>query len=137
MRYLSCLCTALTFTAVPFLAQAETYVCALTVSANNSWIGEQLVIGHSAGEDQAIVYDPFIAHFVKEPISADVITESDKRLTVRWELRDIPAGGGITVGRFSYRATYFKDSGKVSVQAKPYSYANQFTASGTCKIDNS
>ena len=122
----------LTTAALPALARPVTYQCRLEVSQANGWVPDQVVILHEPGTKTALVNDPIIRHFVKEPVEAKVVTENDKRITFQWKLKMVKNNAQQVAPQFTYRATVMKADKSIRINATPAGYSNFFEAGGTC-----
>lgn len=115
-------------------AQAVTYECEIT-RKNHGYVPEILFIVHKGSAKSATVLDPIIDYFNDgKPVSGTVSANNDKRLTVKWKLKDLTTPGGQFVAGFNYTATYLKKTGKLSVSAKPLGYLDNMRGFGTCKL---
>lgn len=118
--------------ALPALARPVTYQCRLEVAQADGWVPDQVVILHEPGAKTALVNDPLIRHFLKEPVEAKVTTDNDKRITFEWKLKMIKNRAGQVAPQFIYRATVQKADRSIRIKAIPAGYPNFFEAGGTC-----
>lgn len=123
---------ALSTAALPALARPVTYQCRLEVSKADGWVPDQVVIQHEPGTKTALVNDPLIRHFVKQPVEAKVTTDNDKRITFEWKLKMIKNRAGQVAPQFIYRATLMKADKSIRIKAIPAGYPNFFESGGTC-----
>ena len=114
---------------------AETYLCGIEEVGQSNWVPQQLVIQHTAGAQTAIVNDPIILTFAKQPLTAKVTRETDKDMVFDWIVKNVVAGpANQKAKRFHYRATLTKGSLALKVTARPEDYDNNFVGRGTCKV---
>ncbi len=114
---------------------AETYICEVEEVGQSNWVPAQLVIQHKAGDKTAIVNDPIILTFAKQPLTAKVTRDTDKDIVFDWIVRNVVNGvAKQKAKRFHYRATLTKGSLAVKVTARPEDYDNSFVGRGTCKV---
>lgn len=116
---------------LPTLAAAEPsrLFCQLDVGSRGV-IGDKLFVEVDQPGKNAMVADPFILHFKRKPIAAEIGEASDSKLTVMWDLVLVNSNGQQT--RMAYRAAVLKKTNQVLVTAKPHGYSNTFTARGRC-----
>ncbi|WP_413719731.1 hypothetical protein [Silicimonas sp. MF1-12-2] len=112
-----------------YAKQVDVYRCKLTKTEN--LISEEMIFIHDAQLNEYLVEDGVI-HFVEGgPISAEVKSDSTKKLVLMWSVL-LPDSSGKTA-RLSYRLAYFKGNSQVLVSVQAMGYANQYNGRGTCK----
>lgn len=114
-------------------ALAVTLECSLpTSSAGGGYITETYVFHHDKGDSTAVASDGVILYFFDAPIEARVTDDTDKKLVLSWT---VPMTNGIgQQTKMMYRATYFRQTGQMTVRATPGSgFANSFEGRGTCR----
>ncbi len=110
-------------------AKSVTMQC-LVKGPDSGWIAEQIFFEYDSVRDAARVVDPIILHFDKKPKVAEISEDSEKKLVLKWRLA---ARASSQTTKFAYRLAYFKSNGKVTVQAHPHGFVNNFTARGKCQ----
>jgi hypothetical protein len=111
------------------------YFCDIDQSGTQGWIAPQIVILHEPGGKIALVNDGLIATVLKAPVKAKVAAENAKRVTFTWSLPFMKDKGNQVAPKFSYRASYYKQTGKMMVSAIPNGYNNNFQGFGTCRVE--
>lgn len=96
------------------------------------WIADKIaIVVMESGE--VVVYDEVIMRFYNEPMSARVTRDTNRKLSIRWTLKDLVNSSNQHTSAFEYHAILNKASNKVSVYARPEGYPNRFTGKGACK----
>ncbi|SMX27973.1 hypothetical protein TRP8649_02085 [Pelagimonas phthalicica] len=118
----------------PVMAKGTAYECKVKdVRSQGYWLPEVLFIGHDPDEDVVVVSDPIILHYNdSQPVGGKLSVDNDKRTTFTWRLKVKTSSGQFA--RVSYRATYYKKDGTLSISAKPLNYTNRFNGRGTCEV---
>lgn len=100
------------------------------------WISDKIgIVITAAGE--VIVSDQVILSFNDAPIKATVTRNTDRKMVIRWRVKDAVDGDNQQIGSFDYSATLTKATNRISVFADPVGYRNRFNGSGTCSTRNS
>jgi hypothetical protein len=117
--------------AVPALV--VTLECSIPLStAGGGYITETYVFHHQTGDSTAVASDGVILYFFDAPIEAKVTTETDRKLVFSWDVPMTNRTGQQT--RMMYRATFFRQTGQMTVRATPGSgYSNSFEGRGACR----
>lgn len=116
-------------------AGAETYICNVKpIGRDTGWISNTLAIDVNAATSDVLVNDAIILHFNKGPLKGRISAKSDKRLTVRWEVKSAKDDRNQSIARFMYRATIYKLTNKLTITANPGGYSNSIRGTGKCKI---
>ncbi|MDA7424767.1 hypothetical protein [Thalassococcus lentus] len=120
--------------AAPAVAKTVTYQCEIDQNrSNRGWLPSVLFIGHNEKTDEVIVSDPIILYNNdRQPMQGKLVKNNDKRMTVSWVV--VTKSRSNQRAKMNYRATYVKSEGKLQLNATPLGYANNFHASGTCKV---
>lgn len=120
--------------ALPTIAAAKPITMQCLVSGpDGGWIAEQIFFEYDSDRDAARVVDPIILHFDKEPKVAEISEDTNKKLVLKWR---VAARAGSQTTKFAYRLAFFKGNGKVTVQAHPHGFVNNFSARGRCQRTN-
>ncbi len=131
MKFLGLVC-GLSFVATSAVAQPITMQCVVKGS-NGGWIAEQIFFEYDSARDAARVVDPIILHFDKKPKAAEITEDTDKKLVLKWRLATRVSS---QTTKLAYRLAYFKSNGKVTVQAHPHGFVNNYTERGRCQPIN-
>lgn len=115
-------------------AQPVRYICQINTGGTNGWIAPDVVIVHVPGSKTAVVNDRLIMTVLKKPVTAQVVAGNDRRLTVKWELPAQKDTSGQYVPRFQYRASYYRNTGRMMLWAIPIGYENSFRGFGSCRV---
>ncbi|MDX5350430.1 MAG: hypothetical protein LPJ95_06980 [Paracoccaceae bacterium] len=115
-----------------FPASALTLECRIPpTNAGGGYVTGVYVFQHEAGSTQAIVSDEVIMYFnAEQPMKAKVTSDTAKKLVFSWNVLMTNAG---QTTRMQYRAAYFKETGAVTIRAKPGGYTNDFEGRGACR----
>ena len=124
---------AATVAALPWGASAETLDCAVNPgTSNNGWISDRYLIVFDPANGAVKIDDGNIQYYVKKPVDGVLTKHSDKQIAVSWRF-DVVSDTGKCF-RMEYRATYFRDSGRFAVYAKPPGYYETYGAQGSCTV---
>ena len=83
-------------------------------------------------DGRVVVSDAVILMFNRAPLQVRVSRNTDRKLAIRWTLKNIVNGANQTTPAFEYSATLTKSSNRISVYANPDGYPNRFSGKGTC-----
>ena len=119
-------------------ANAKTYICKVKPEGRDTgWISKTIAINVNDETGKVLVSDAIILSAFKEPIQADLVVNTDKRLTVKWEISGEKDVFNVTYTRFQYRVTIFKARGnRVTVKAQAAGYFKSLGAAGKCGVRN-
>ncbi len=117
-------------------AQAETYICSVKPDGHDyGWISKTIGVTIDDVTGQALVSDSNILGVYKKPIRGEVVTNSPKRLSVKWEVSGGKDVRNRTYLRFLYKLTIFKARGnRATVKANPAGYVWDLGGAGKCKL---
>jgi len=116
----------------PALADKVLYECTVTEKpAGLDWISDQVGIIVQPG-NTAMVLDGVILYFVKRPIAATSVKNTDASLDVRWTVNGARDSANVLITHFDYNARIDKTNGDFALHAKPDNYANRFSGTGHC-----
>ncbi|MGR3713935.1 MAG: hypothetical protein ACU0A6_12550 [Shimia sp.] len=93
------------------LAVAKTFDCTFPRQGANEWIRSRIVVKLEDGN--VTVFDSLINQEKGGPIPARVQTNTDKRLTLRWKLKDVKTDLGYGPS-LNYSLSYFKQRDKAT-----------------------
>ncbi|MFK7765331.1 MAG: hypothetical protein AB8B62_18855 [Roseobacter sp.] len=115
-------------------SSAVLYDCTITKKKQGvDWISEK--VGIVLQDDgTAIVSDAVILHFKRKPLTATSVRNTERRLDVRWTVRDAADSSEQKIGHFDYHARLNKKTGAFALYAKPDEYPNRFSGKGSCQI---
>ena len=127
----SLLCSLVAFFAGPALAL--TLECSIPqTSAGGGIITETYIFQHEDGAGTAVASDGVILYYFDAPIEVKVTDDSATKLVFSWNVKMTNNAGQQT--KMIYRATYFRQTGKMTVRATPGGgYSNSFEGRGTCR----
>ncbi len=117
-------------------AHAKTYICKVKPDAHDlGWISKTIVVNVDDKTDEIFVNDILIQDAYDKPIPAKVVVNSDKRLTIKWEVKGLKNDRHQTIPRWIYRLTILKARGnKAIVNAQAAGYYGALGASGKCRV---
>ena len=115
-------------------AQANTiYECTMNdETTNRGWVPTKVVVSYDPGAQKALVSDELILSVFGEPRLVDIRADTEKRLTLEWEL-SLQSRSGLRVG-FSYLLKIQKQTKTAVINAFPKLYSDRFGSTGTCKV---
>ncbi len=119
-------------------ATAETYICSLKPDGHDTgWISKTIGITIDDVTGRVLVSDSHILGAYKKPIAGQLVTNSAKRVSVRWEVSGGKDIRNRSYTRFMYKLTIFKSRGdKATVKANPAGYFWDLGAAGRCELRN-
>ncbi len=95
------------------------------------WIADKIaIVVMNSGE--VVVFDEVILNYHSKPMEAHVTRDNDKKLAIRWTLKDLVNNSNQYTSAFEYSATLHKATNRISVYANPDGYPNRFSGRGTC-----
>ncbi len=107
------------------------YQCAMEGTQKRGWIQSLIFIAHDLDNDRVVISDAVtLGSNNGQPVEGRLLVNNDRRMTVRWSV-DVMARGN-QKATMNYRATYVKNSGRVTVLAQPVGFANSFNLGGSC-----
>ena len=108
------------------------YDCTITQKKERLfWIPQKLAIVIKDNGD-AVVFDEVIMRFNDAPMAARIWRDTDRRLVVRWTLKDLVNSANQHTAAFDYEARLNKSNNRISVYASPEGYPDRFTGKGQC-----
>jgi len=115
---------------------AETYTCTLKPDAHDrGWISKTIVVNVNGKTGEILVNDILIQDAYDKPIPAKLVTNTDKRFTIKWDVFGLKNDRHQTIPRFMYRLTILKARGnKAIVSAQAAGYFGSLGASGKCRV---
>lgn len=120
--------------AMPVQANGVLYDCDITQKRQGvGWISEKIAIVVTQS-GQVVVSDGIILRFNRQPMQARVGRNTDRKLVIRWTLKDVVNANNQTTPAFEYSATLSKATNKIAVYASPEGYPNRFSGKGTCAL---
>ena len=79
------------------------------------------------------IFDPYINHYYKEPIEAELLVDNDTKAAIRWTIKFV-ADGTVSSAKLQYDLTYFKARKTARLRAKqPYGDSKEPTFPAVCK----
>lgn len=110
------------------------YDCDITDKRERlGWIADKIgiVITNNA---KVFVSDAVILQFEGKPLQGRIGRSNDRKLVVRWRLKNIVNGENQTTPSFDYTATITKATNRITVYANPDGFSNRFSGRGTCVL---
>jgi hypothetical protein len=128
----ACACIGL---AGPLWAAGATgmlYDCNITSKKDRQfWISDKIAIVITEAGD-VVVSDQVILYFRGLPMPARVTRNTDRKMDIRWTLRDLVDGANQRTPAFEYTATLTKATNRIAVYGSPDGYADRFSGKGQC-----
>lgn len=121
---------------IPSQVQAKgvLYDCDITQKRQGvGWISDKIAIVVTQG-GQVVVSDGIILRFNQQPVQARIGRNTDRKLVIRWTLKNVVNANNQTTPAFEYSATLRKATNEISVYANPDGYPNRFSGKGTCAL---
>ncbi len=118
------------------VASAETYICKVRPDGHDlGWISKTIAINIDDKTGEVLVSDAIILRAFKKPILAELVINTPKRLTVKWEVSGLKDIRNVTYTRFMYRVTILKARGnRAIVKANAAGYFQPLGGSGKCEL---
>ena len=100
-------------------ASAETYICKVRPDGHDlGWISKTIAINIDDKTGEVLVSDAIILRAFKKPILAELVINTPKRLTVKWEVSGLKDIRNVTYTRFMYRVTILKALSRLFLDMK-------------------
>lgn len=116
--------------------QAKTYTCNVTPDFSRDWISKTLVFNIDDTSGAVRVFDGILEVNGGKPVAGKLSVETAKRRTITWTTRQVRDGHGHSSARFLFRASYYKNNGKMIISSMPGGWDNRFGGSGHCSISS-
>ena len=114
------------------LAAGFMYDCDIDPSArSHGWVSPKIAIV-LPGDASVSVVDALTLTFLDAPVPGRILSESDRRLVVKWTLDDVKADSGRSFAHFDYRASISKPSGRIDLMARPRTFETELHSVGNC-----
>lgn len=113
---------------------AKTYTCTVTPDSVRGWISKTLVFNIDDTSGVVMVFDGILQKYQGKPVIGKLSVETEKRTTISWETRRVRDDYGNYTARFLFRASYYKDNGKMIISSIPGGWDNRFGGAGHCTI---
>ncbi|MBU2941845.1 hypothetical protein Q8W37_11340 [Shimia thalassica] len=124
------------------MASAQTLNCSFPNQKLDGWIRGQVILKSDTNFESATIFDSLINQVHSEPIPARISANNDKRLTAKWQLKQVQLRDSFAP-KMSYTLTFQKETGSASINATaPVFHDNNnadraggnFGARGSCKL---
>jgi len=115
-------------------ASAKTYSCSVTPDSSRHFIPHTLLMNIDDNSGKILIYDDLVKKVVGKPIYGKLSAETGKRITVKWTLHQVYDDYGESTARFFFRASYYKNSGKLIMSSIPGGWDNMFGGRGLCTV---
>ena len=117
-------------TAIAAKTNGILYDCDITQKKDRLyWIADKIAIV-VLDNGEVVVSDEVILRFHSRPMAARVTRDNDRKLAIRWTLKDLVNSSNQYTSAFEYHATLNKGSNEISVHARPEGYPNRFSGRG-------
>lgn len=114
-------------------AMAAEYECDIRLNGLNGGIAPVLIFSTNKEESDIFVYDGMIKHYHGKPLQGKIAVANTKRITFKWSVDVVSDSIGQSMPRIDYRATYLKQTRKITVTGRPAGWDNLFSGTGKCK----
>lgn len=109
------------------------YDCDMSDADNGrGWVSPKIAIV-LPGDGSVTVIDALTLAFFDDPIEGTILRDDDKRLIVKWTLRNVRADSGRSFAYFDYRASLAKQSGRIELTAAPRAFDTGLRSTGSCR----
>lgn len=120
---------------------ADSLSCSFPNQRIDAWVRSQIIVTQDLEAGTVTVFDSLINQIQAAPIEARISADNEKRLTVKWRLKQVELRHGFAP-RVDYTLTYQKATGAASINAiapelQDYNNSDRaggnFGARGSCK----
>jgi hypothetical protein len=111
------------------LAKPLIFTCSMSIPKGEMGVPPEIVFAQEG--DKITVYDPFIRHFMGEPITGKPAVNTSDRLTVKWQLKRIKKVEPY-IPTIDYTAQLQLIDNTVSIRVVPRGDYVEFWAQGKC-----
>ena len=109
------------------------YDCDMSyVKQNKGWMSPKIAFV-LPGDGTVKVVDAVTLHFNKEPLLGQIVRENNKRIVIKWTIRNAKADNGKSFNHLDYRASISKTNGGVEVTMQPRHYDAGLRSPGSCR----
>ncbi|WP_298258409.1 hypothetical protein [uncultured Litoreibacter sp.] len=116
-------------------AATMTLNCTMTdMHKSGGWIPKISIIEVDTTQKTIELLKPTAEEMGGKVKSSKLVRNTQDKMILRWILTGTKSKSNQRTPAFNYRALLHKNTGKVSVIAKPLGYGNDFRAKGDCKI---
>lgn len=115
-------------------AEAKTYACTVTPDHTRGWISKKLAFNIDDSSGAITVFDGVLKTYQGKPVVGKLSAQTEKRTTIKWTTRQVRDDYGNFTARFMFRASYYKDNGKLIVSSIPGGWDNRFGGAGHCTV---
>lgn len=131
-RFSTILLCVFCWPSVVLAATGYLYDCDMQdIERGRGWVSPKIAI--ILPETGAVtVVDALTLTFASAPVKATVLRDNDRRLIVKWTLKNVRADSGRSFAHFDYRASIAKPSGRIELSAGPRTYDSGLRGIGTC-----
>jgi len=114
-------------------AQAELYNCRFpNVKSALGWIAPIIVLNVQRPSGDMLISDPVIQMLSGAPIEPRLLNESDKVLSISWDLKGVDRRS--KSARMRYTMVLNKQRLSANVRAEPLGYSNVLNGRGKCAV---
>jgi len=109
--------------------------CKLTdLKQSGGWIPREALIKVDTQTKSVQLIKPTADQMNGKIVSSKLVRNNADKMILRWIVKGTKSKSNQATPAFNFRALFNKDTGKVSVIAKPLGYSNDFRAKGTCTL---
>ncbi len=134
MKIVSIIAALIVGVAISSPMSAKTYSCSIKPDNSRHFIPRTLLMNIDDRSGDILVYDDLVKKVTGKPVHGKLSAETGKRITVKWTLHQVYDDYGESSARFFFRATYYKDNGKLIMSSQPGGWDNMFGGQGRCTV---
>lgn len=116
--------------------QAKTFTCNVMPDSSGDWISKNLVFNIDDKSGAVRIFDGIVEKYSGKPVAGKLTAGTPKRTTITWTTQQVHDDYGNSSARFRFRASYYKDSGKVIIASVPDAFDKRFGGQGKCEISS-
>ncbi|PRZ45051.1 hypothetical protein [Tritonibacter scottomollicae] len=124
---------AVALAAMSSAAVAQTYDCTFNDGHRRNVIPSQVIVELAADGQSAQVIDSVSHHHKIAPVAAKFVKNTNKRLRVRWSLKDVISSSG-QKATLNFSLTHQKGNGKAFLNMDIPGYGNTESGNGRCAL---
>lgn len=110
--------------------EGNIYDCTFKVP-RSKLLSDRVIFVVSPDGAQSRVHDGIVHYVEGNPVKAQVIEDTGKKLKIRWSVM-FPFSNG--AARVDFRVAYFKGNKKATMSSQAVGYVNQYNARGNCVV---
>lgn len=114
--------------------EAKTYACTVTPDYVRGWISKVLAFNIDDSSGAVTVFDGVLQKYQGKPVMGKLSVETAKRVTISWQTGRVRDDYGNYAARFMFRASYYKETGKLIISSIPGGWDNRSGGQGSCLV---